>query len=146
MIRIHSNKILIIFTGIIITLHCISILSLEHTTSNVYAEQKIATGGTDKIKNLLLRKEGWIVTYTGWNGSRKAIYVFEAHGEDIVVKIHNLTADLSCEQNVTVTSDVVKMDGCFSHTQNIVLLFDPNDQEYPFKGKNKGTKFKLKAK
>lgn len=146
MIRIHSNKILIIFFGIIITLLCITILSSVHTTSNASAEEKISTDGTDKIKDLLLRTDGWIVTWNGWNGSGKGYFVFEARGDDIVVKINNITAGDTCEQNVTITSDVVKLDGCYSSSSNIVLLFDPNDHEYPFKGGNKGMKYKFKAK
>jgi hypothetical protein len=140
-----QSKLLTIIVGVI-TICCVAILSSKCTTPNAYADEKIATGGTDKIKDLLLRKDGWIVTYSGWTGNRKAIYIFEARGEDIVVKIENITAGVTCEQNVTITSDVIKMDGCFSSSKNIELLFDPNDHEYPFKGENKGTKFKLKAK
>jgi hypothetical protein len=57
-----------------------------------------------------------------------------------------ITANITCERNViAITSDVVKLDGC--RDQNISLLFDPNDHDYPFKGKSPGNyEYKLKAK
>lgn len=146
MIRIHSNKILTIIVGVIITLYCVTILSSVHTTSNAYAEEKIAIGGPDKIKDLLLRKDGWIATWQSIGiGRGKAHFVFEARGDDIVVKINNISLGDTCEKNATITSDVVKFDGCYD--TNISLLFDPNDHEYPFKGSSQQkTSFKFKAK
>jgi len=141
-----QSKLLTIIVGVIITLYCVTILSSVCMTSNAYAEEKTAIGGPDKIKDLLLRKDGWIATFQSIGiGRGKAHFVFEARGDDIVVKIDNITAGETCEKNVTITSDVVKLDGCYE--TNISLLFDPNDHEYPFKGSSQqGTKYKFKAK
>ena len=73
-----------------------------------------------------------------------ADFIFEARGENVVVNINVIHRKKTCERNVTITSDVVKMDGC--HTINISLLYDPDDDEYPFKGESLTYKFKLKAK
>jgi len=52
--------------------------------------------------------------------------------------------NMSCERNVTITSDVVKLDGCYD--TNISLHYDPNDKEFPFKGESPNVNYKLKAK
>ncbi len=46
-----------------------------------------------------------------------------------MVKINNAAWNQSCEREVNITSDVVKLDGC--NETGISLFFDPNDQEYP---------------
>jgi hypothetical protein len=67
-----------------------------------------------------------------------------------VAKIQNLSRSdgsilQSCERDVTITSDGIKHDGCRDF--GITLLFDPNDHDYPFKGKSqRGYEYKLKAK
>jgi len=99
--------------------------------------------GADKIKTMLLRPGGWLVEWRG-NSSGVIDFVFEERGENIVVKINNAAWNITCEREVEITSDVVKLDGC-SDT-GISLLFDPNDQEYPFKGESQKVNYKLKAK
>lgn len=86
----------------------------------------------DKIKAVLLRPSGWLVEWRGMTGEGVVDFIFEAHGENVVVKIHNAARNQSCERDVTITSDVVKLDGC--NVTNISLVYDPNDHEYPFKG------------
>ena len=52
--------------------------------------------------------------------------------------------NMSCERDVTITSDVVKLDACYD--TNISLFFDPKDQEYPFKGESPNVNYKFKVK
>ena len=81
--------------------------------------------GSDKIKEMLLRPGGWLVEWRG-NSSGVIDSIFEARGEKIVVKINNAAWNQTCERDVTITSDVVKYDGC--NEKNISLVYDPNDQ------------------
>ncbi len=99
--------------------------------------------GEDKIKTMLLRPGGWLVEWRG-NSSGVIEFVFEDRGDNFVVKIVNAAWNMSCERNVTITKDVVKLDGC-SDT-GISLHYDPNDKEYPFKGESPKVNYKLKAK
>ena len=133
MIRRNTNTLLAIFFGVILIVFGGSIFSSVYTISNTYA-QETATEGTDKIKAILLRPGGWIVE---WRGMSEGVvdFIFEARGENVVVKIHNAAMNMDCERNVTLSSDVVKLDACYD--TNISLRFDPNDNEYPFKGKGK---------
>jgi len=109
----------------------------------VVAGGKTATGGSDKIKALLLRPNGWLVE---WRGKSSGVidFIFEERGENVVVKIHNAAWNQSCERNVIITSDVIKLDGC--NEKGIQLHYDPNDKEYPFKGDSQQTNYKLKEK
>jgi hypothetical protein len=110
------------------------------------AQEKSTTDGASNIKAILLRPDGWLAELSEdpdpmkWTND----FIFEARGDNIVVKIKIIAANKTCERNVTITSDVVTMDSCYG--ANISLLFDPNDHEYPFKGESKNYKFKLKAK
>jgi len=99
--------------------------------------------GADKIKTMLLRPGGWLVEWRG-NSSGVIDFVFEERGENIVVNINNVALNMACERDVIITSDVVKLDGCYD--TGISLFFDPNDQEYPFKGESQKVNYKLKAK
>lgn len=100
----------------------------------------------EEIKAVLLRPAGWKVDH----GSGLAEFIYEARGEKVVVKIQQLSRSdgrslRSCERDVTITSDGIKHDGCYD--VGITLLFDPKDQDYPFKGKSQlGYEYKLKAK
>jgi hypothetical protein len=142
----HFNKLLIVFVGVIFTLPCIVMFSSVYTISDSYAQEKTATGGADKIKAALLRPDGWIAQWRCNLGPSEADFVFEARGENVMVKMHNIAMNQTCERNVTITSDVVKMDGCNEAAANTTLTFDPNDHEYPFKGGNKNCNLKLRAK
>jgi hypothetical protein len=108
-------------------------------------QEKTTAVGADKVKTILLRPDGW---WAEWRGTPPKqgtnIFIFEARGENVVVKINVIQHYETCEHNVTITSDFVKMDGCYD--TNILLFFDPNDHEYPFKGEGQNYKFKLKAK
>ena len=141
--RRNSRKLLTIIIGLILTFACILIFSSVDTISKAYAQEKTTTVGVDKIKTMLLRPGGWLVEWRG-NSSGVIDFVFEERGENIVVKINNATWNQSCEREVNITSDVVKLDGC--NDTGISLFFDPNDQEYPFKGESQKVNYKLKAK
>jgi len=99
--------------------------------------------GADNIKDMLLRPGGWLVEWRG-NSSGVLDFIFEDRGESIVVKINNAAWNQSCERNVTITEDTVNLDGC--NETGITLRYDPNDNEYPFKGESPNVSYKLKAK
>jgi len=131
------NKLLVIFVGVIFTLPCITI-------SNSYAQEKTATVGADKIKDILLRPDGWIAEWDCNMGTQETDLLFEVRGENVVVIIHNVAWNQTCERNVKITSDLVKMDGC--NQSNIRMSFDPNNDVYPFIGGNQNCNLKLRAK
>ena len=104
-------------------------------------------GGPDTIKALLLRPAGWKADWSlpGGYDKGEGEWIFEARGDKVVVKIQNFTRRTTCERDVTLTSDGVKFDGCYD--VDITLRFDPNDLDYPLKGKSlSGTEYKGKAK
>ncbi len=93
-----------------------------------------APGEPDKIKALLVRLAGWRADWSSFGGYNKgeSEFKFEVRGQKLVVKIMNMTYPATCERDVTITADVVKFDGCYDRA--VTLRFDPNDQDYPFKG------------
>ena len=117
-------------------------LSLS-TLGYAVAGGKTSAGGSDKIKALLLRPNGWLAEWRG-NSSGVIDFIFEERGENVVVKIHNAAWNQSCERDVKITSDVIKFDGC--NETGIQLYYDPNDKEYPFKGESPNVNYKLKKK
>ena len=139
----HSQKLLAITVGVILSFSCVLILYSAFTVPNAYGQEKITTDGAEKIKEMLLRPGGWLVE---WRGHSQGVvdFIFEDRGEKVVVKINNAAWNISCERDVIITSDVVKLDGCSE--PNISLFYDPNDQEYPFKGESPNVKYKLKTK
>lgn len=139
----HSMKILAITVGGIFVFPCVSILSSVFTMPNAYAQESSTTVGAEKIKEMLLRPGVWLVEWRG-NSAGVSEYIFEDRGEKVVVKINTAAWNMSCERDVTITADVVKLDACYD--TNISLFFDPNDQEYPFKGESPNVNYKLKVK
>ena len=137
------KKFLTIIVSVSLILPCFSIFSSVYTRSDTYAQAQTAADGVDKIKTMLLRPGGWLVEWRG-NSSGVIDFVFEERGENIVVNINNVALNMACERDVIITSDVVKLDGCYD--TGISLFFDPNDQEYPFKGESQKVNYKLKAK
>ena len=100
--------------------------------------------GSDKIKDMLLRPNGWSAEWKGSAYSGESEFMFEERGENVVVKIVTPSFNLSCERDVKITSDVIELDGCTD--TGIQLHYDPNDKEYPFKGKSPNVNYKLKEK
>jgi hypothetical protein len=133
-----------------LVISCVLCFSSLQAIPTAYAQDQTGAGGPDKIKAVLLRPAGWKVDWIGYSGSGQSEFIYEARGEKVVAKIHNLSRSdgsslLDCERDVTITSDGIKHDGC--RDVGITLLFDPKDQNYPFKGKSLlGTEYKIKAK
>ena len=129
-----------------LVISCVLCFSSLQAIPTAYAQEQTGAGGPDKIKTLLLRPTGWKADF----GHGLAEFMYEARGEKVVVKIQGLSRtdgkpNLDCERDVTITSDSIKHDGC--RDREITLLFDPKDQDYPFKGKSQlGYDYKLKAK
>jgi hypothetical protein len=129
---------------------CVLCFSSLQAIPTAYAQDQTGAGGLDKIKAILFRPAGWEAHHIGSSGTGQSLFIYEARGEKVVVKIQNLFRSdgaslLSCERDVTITSDGIKHDGCRDF--GITLLFDPKDQDYPFKGKSqRGYEYKLKAK
>jgi homoserine O-acetyltransferase/O-succinyltransferase len=99
----------------------------------------------DKIKAMLLRPAGWKADWSlpGGYDKGEGEWIFEARGDKVVAKIQR--SGSSCEKDATITSDGVRFDGCYD--RDIALRFDPNDQDYPFKGKSpRDYEYKMKAK
>jgi hypothetical protein len=124
---------------------CVLCFSSLQAMPTAYAQDQTGAGGPDKIKAVLLRPAGWKADF----GHGQSEHIYEARGEKVVVKIKGLSRTdgkslLNCERDVTITSNGIKHDGC--RDVGITLLFDPKDQDYPFKGKSPlGHEYKLKA-
>jgi hypothetical protein len=104
-------------------------------------------GDPGKIKAMLLRPAGWKAEWSefGTFAKGEGEFLFEARGDKVVVKIQIFTSPTTCERDVTLTSDGAKFDGC--RDLDITLRFDPNDLNYPFKGKSlSGFDYKATAK
>jgi hypothetical protein len=133
-----------------LVISCVLCFSSPQAVPTAYAQDQTGSAGPAKIKALLLRPAGWKVDHIGERASRQAEFIYEARGEMVVVKIHDLSRSdgsslRGCERDVTITSDGIEHDGC--RDSGITLLFDPKDQDYPFKGKSpRGTVYILKAK
>lgn len=133
-----------------LVISCVLCFSSLQAIPTAYAQDQTGAGGPDKIKAVLLRPAGWKVDWIGPSGIGQAEFIYEARGERVVTKIQALYSSdgpilQSCERDVTITSDGIKHDGC--RDLGITLLFDPKDQDYPFKGKSqRGYEYKLKAK
>jgi hypothetical protein len=130
----------------LLVIFCVLCFSSLETIPPTYAQDNTGAGGADNIKAALLRPSGWIAQWRCDPGDTVSDFVFQVLGENVVVKIHNVALNQTCERNVTITSDVVKLDGCNEVGANMTLTFDPNDHEYPFKGKNQNCYLKLRAK
>ncbi len=132
-----------------LVISCVLCFSSLHAISTAYAQDQTAAGGPDKIKAMLLRPAGWKADWSLPGGADKGEgeWIFEARGDKVVAKIliTSRGTAVRCEQNVTITSEVVKFDGCYD--LDITLRFDQNDQDYPFKGKSmRGYEYKVQAK
>jgi hypothetical protein len=101
-------------------------------------------GGSDEIKALLLRPNGWLAEWQGNTTSGVSDWIFEERGENVVVKLRTAATNMECERDVTITADVVKFDACYD--TGIQLHYDPNDKEYPFKGESPNVNYKAKEK
>ena len=133
-----------------LVISCVLCFSSFQAIPTAYAQDQTGAGGPEKIKAVLLRPAGWTADHIGPSGSGQTEFIYEARGEKVMVKIQNLYRSdgailQNCERDVTITSDGIKHDGC--RDREITLRFDPNDQDYPLKGKSSlGYEYKCKAK
>ena len=118
----------------------LAILLLASGGGSTYAADST---GAEQMKTALLRPGGWIAEWKG-NSSGESEYLFEDRDGKIVVKISTPAWSQSCERDVTITSDAVKLDGC--NDTGVTLLYDPTDKAYPFKGESKNVNYKLREK
>lgn len=56
-----------------------------------------------------------------------------------MVKINTTAWNVTCDRDVPITSDGVKLDGCSD--PNISLHYDPNDKESPFKSESQNVNY-----
>ena len=110
----------------------------------VLAQAQAAAGQSQDIKTMLLGTTAWRAEISRPGGSAVSDIVFEAKGDKVVAKLRSITTGQGCERDVTITTDVVKFDGC--QVKDVTLRFDPNDREYPFKGKSADNNWKLTRK
>lgn len=116
----------------------------------VVAQVPATVGPAPDIKAMLLGTSTWRADWKGTSPSNVfesgiTEIMFEARGDKVVATLRNITFSQSCERDVTMTTGVVKFDGC--NVKDVTLRFDPNDREYPFKGKSaKNFEWTLKRK
>jgi hypothetical protein len=137
---VHSHSLLAIACGF-------GFCSLQEIPA-AHAEDRNGAGGPDKLKALLVQPAGWKAYYNlpGGQDKGEAEFLFEARGERVVAKIKNVTPTrtLTCEHDVTIGSDSLKLDGC--NDRGITLLFNPKDTEFPLQGKSRGNyEYRLKG-
>ncbi len=140
------NKLLVIFIGVTFTFISILFLSSMYTISNSYAQEKTVNIGADKIKAILLKQNGWVGEWNskGWVQQWLTDFVFEDRKKKIIVKIHHIGPEYSCERPVKINSDGFRMTGCYAGI--VDLFYDPNDNRYPFKTKGDNLESDLKIK
>jgi hypothetical protein len=102
----------------------------------VVAQVSSAVGQMDDIRAMLLGTSIWRADWKGPSGSGVTEIMFEARGDKVAGKLRNITLSQGCERDVTITTGVVKFDGC--NVKDVTLRFDPSDREYLFKGKSAG--------
>jgi hypothetical protein len=128
---------------------CSSSLLLAPTTAR--AQDRAGAEGPERIKAVLLRPSGWKVDWKGPAGDDfgEARFTYEARADKVVVRIQQLSrsdraAIPECERPVTIAAKGATHDGCIDF--GIELIFDPKDQDSPFKGKSpRGYRYALKA-
>ena len=116
------------------------------TVGPAFAQGQAAARSAADIKALLLGTPIWHADWIKPGDTGVSEIVFEARGDKVVAKIVRITPPTtSCEHDVTITAGVVKFDAC--RRNNVILRFDPNDRDHPFKGASEGDfEWKLKRK
>lgn len=93
--------------------------------------------GAEVIRRTLLGPGTWLMNWPHTSlGSitGNAILTFEVSNQALMVRIQNLTADVSCERPVTATGNSITFAGC--REPGIVLQFTPDDPIFAFRGAN----------
>jgi hypothetical protein len=130
--------------SVFIQLSALCIASLL-AAAPVLAQGQATVGQAPDIKAMLLGTPTWRADWKGPSDSGVTEIMFEARGDKVVAKLRNITLSQGCERDVTITTGVVSFGGC--NVKDVTLRFDPNDREYPFKGKSAADyEWKLKRK
>lgn len=139
--RMYLNKLLVI-----LIFSSFTVFSSVSLISNSYAGEKTTQPGTDGIKKLLLQQTGWEAEWhcDQWPGDWGTELIFKDLGKRIVVKIYDSVNHFDCKRKVKITPDGFTMACC--NADPVLLVFDPTDQMYPFKGEDRSCIVKLKAK
>jgi hypothetical protein len=101
---------------------------------------------TDTMMDALLRPTGWRAEWEGPGGAGVTELVFQRQAEKVIAKIHLIVPfEMTCENPVTVGPGTVTFDGC--RDPALTLVFNPTDQEIPFRGKTpRGYEWRLRVK
>ena len=144
--KTYSNKFFVVFIGVISILY-IMIFFSSTTISNAHAQKKTADIGVEKIKALLLEQDIWVGEWDckdkAWSVGIVNDFVFEDRGNKIIVKIDSPFDEISCERDIKINSDGFKMSGCGIGITR--LIYDPDDNIYPFKTKGTNQECELKV-
>ena len=113
-------------------------LSAMALTATLSLSLSPATAQTaDALREALLAAPlGWTMNWPQphppWSGVGNVIFVMR--GDRLVALVENETARVSCERNVTVTAEEVRLDLC--REPGLVLKYQPQDNEIPLRGRN----------
>ena len=91
----------------------------------------------DALREALLAPPfGWTMSWPQphppWSGVGNVIFVIR--GDRLAALVENETARVSCERDVTVTAEEVRLDLC--REPGLVLKYQPQDKEIPLRGRN----------
>ena len=142
--RRNFHTLLAVIVGIIMALPCVSPFSSDYPVTNANAQEKTNADTVEIIKNALIRPGGWLMEWSAFGNKGVVETIYEERGGNIVAKINNAALNQTCEREVKISSEGFKMDGC--NDTNITMIFDPDNQEYLFKGESEKYNYKLKAK
>ena len=90
---------------------------------------------TETIRRMLISPGVWLLNWPDTTHAYltgNAILTFEARGSELVVRIDNRTANVSCEKPAVVSNQGVSFDGC--RETGIVLRATPDDPVFAFRG------------
>lgn len=113
---------------------CLGIACL-FPASESSAQVQPGTVGAEVIRRTLLGPGTWLMNWphtTLGFITGNAILTFEVSGQALMVRIHNLTADVSCEKPVRLAAQSIAFDGC--REAAIELRFTPDDPVFTFRG------------
>jgi hypothetical protein len=98
----------------------------------------------DKVKTILLKPGGWIGEWQCSTVTTLAGLRFDDDGNNFMVNIDKIMEYQACKTKATITSDGFKFSGCYQGA--FQMIYDPNDERYPFKADSRTCNLKIKAK
>lgn len=90
--------------------------------------------GAETVRGALTSPGAWLLNWPDTlqgNLTGNAILTFEARGTDLVVRLEDRTADVSCERPAAVSGQGVSFDAC--RETGVVLRATPDDPVYAFR-------------